>query len=85
MEVLHCILNQVKNHLQAIKLLVNRLYKTGADGRPVAKSDAELCAWSSPNSDDTVARTAWHANGYVLHGDIARVVGFAEPMMGLSW
>ena len=82
MEVLHCILNQVKNHLQTIKLLVNRLCKADARGRPVVKSDEELCAWKSPNSDDTVARTAWYANGYVLHGDIARVVGFAEPMMG---
>jgi hypothetical protein len=81
-EVLHCVLNQVKNHLMALKLLTNKYLKGGPEGHPLPKAPEEVASWKSPMWDNTTQKKAWRTAGFTLETDIKKIVGFDEPMMG---
>jgi hypothetical protein len=81
-EVVPCVLNQVKNHLVALKLLTNKYLKGGPEGHPFPKTPEEVASWKSPMSDNTTQKKAWRTAISTLEDDINKVVGFDEPMMG---
>jgi hypothetical protein len=81
-EVLPCVLNQVKSHLMALKLLTNKYLKGGPEVHPLQKTPEEVASWKSPMPDNTTQQKAWRTAGFTLEDDIKKVVGFDEPCYG---
>jgi hypothetical protein len=90
METLHCILNLLRTHFEALKLMCNKFIaveEVVEDGRKIRKyrlkSKEDSDRWdSSVRRDNSAKKDRWREQGAVLDDDLEEVLGFKEPMQG---